>query len=531
MTTTADPTSDPRRWRILAVLCVSVLLVTVDNTIVNVALPSISRRLGASTGALQWVVDAYSLVFAGLLLLGGNLGDRLGRRRMLQFGMAAFVATSVAAALAADTAQLIAARAAMGVAAALIYPSTLALLSNVFTQARERATAIGIWAGVSGLAVAVGPLSGGLLLDHFGWSSVFYFNVVLGLVAFGLNRRMLPESRDGAPGRFDPLGAVLSVAGMLLLVETVIEAPTRGWGSTVTIGGFAGALAVLVGFVAWESRRVDPLLDVRLFGNARFSAASGAIALAFFGLFGFIFLITLYFQAVRGYSPLHAGLATVPFAAVTGALSPVAIVLMKRFGTKLVVAAGLAMMSAGFLVAAGVTVDSGYWGRIIAAMALMAAGLALTAGPASDAIMGALPPGKAGAGSAVNDTTRELGGALGVAVIGSVLSSRYAPQVAAGFGRLGVHGPVLASAQGSLTAGLRTAAQLPAGVNGQAADIVRHAFVSGLSAGSLVAAGATAVAALAALCWLPALAAQRTAFDDAPTGQSDLHAGEVVHAA
>jgi EmrB/QacA subfamily drug resistance transporter len=504
-----------RRWAILAVLCVSVLLVTVDNTIVNVALPSIGRQLRASTGTLQWVVDAYSLVFAGLLLVGGNLADRLGRRLVLQAGLAAFVATSLGAAVAASSAQLITARAAMGVAAALVYPSTLALLSNVFTDPRERATAIGIWAGVSGLAVAVGPLAGGVLLDHFGWNSVFFFTAALGSVALVLNRIELPESVDPAPGRFDPLGALMSVTAMTALVYTVIEAPARGWRSTTTLAGFAASLAVVAGFVAWESHRPSPLLDVSLFTNARFSTGAAAIALAFFGLFGFIFLITLYFQAIRGYSPLRAGIATVPFAAITGAMSPVAIVLMKRFGTKCIVASGLAMMSAGFVVAATITTTSGYWGRIIISMALMAAGLALTSGPASEAVVGAVPAAKTGAGSAVNDTTRELGGALGVAVIGSVFASRYAPDVSASLARLGLHGPAVNSARGSLIAGLASAARLPVGLRTPATDAVHHAFMAGMSAGSLAAAGVTALAALTAAICLPAQATSAQTGDQA----------------
>lgn len=511
-------TTHDRRWLILAALCMSVLLVTVDNTIVNVALPSIGRSLTASTGALQWVVDAYSLLFAGLLLLGGNLGDRLGRRRLMQVGLALFVLTSVGAALSRDIGELIAARAAMGAAAALIYPATLALLRNVFVDARERATAIGVWAGVSGLAVAIGPLSGGVLLEQASWSSVFWFNVALGLLALGVNRRLVPESRDPGTGRFDPVGAVLSVAAMLLLVGTVIEAPGWGWSSTATVTGFAGALVLLVAFVRWEVRRAHPLLDVRIFRNARFSAASGAIALAFFGLFGFIFMITLYFQAVLGYSPLRAGVATVPFALVTGALSPVAIALMKRVGTKLVVAGGLFLMSGGFLLAATVTADSPYWGRIIVSMVLIAAGLALTAGPASDAIMAAVPAGQAGAGSAVNDTTRELGGALGVAVIGSVLSFRYGPDVAAGLTRLGAPAPVVHAARESLTAGLAGAAQLPPVARGPAVEVVQHAFISGLSAGSLVAAAATALAAVAAMLFLPARAVPA---DPEPTAERE----------
>ena len=508
--------ADARRWWILSILCLSVLLVVVDNTIVNVALPTISRKLSASTQDLQWVVDAYTLVFAALLLVGGNLGDRIGRRRILRVGLVLFAVTSAGAALSRTSGELIAGRAAMGAAAALIYPATLALLTATFAEPRERATAVGIWSAVSGLAVAIGPVSGGLLLRHFPWSSVFCINVPVAAIALAAGTRLLPESRDSLPGRFDPLGALLSVAGAGLLVWTVIEAPRRGWASPVTLAGFAASAAILAGFAFWQARRPDPMLDMRLFADARFSAASGAIALAFFGLFGFIFLITQYFQVVRGYDTLRAGVATVPFAVVTGALSPAAIAAMKRFGTKIVVASGLALMSAGFAVAAGLTADSAYWGPIIASMTLIAAGLALTSSPATDAIMGSLPPAKAGAGSAVNDTTRELGGALGVAVIGSVMASVYGSQVLRSMTHLGAPAAAAAAARQSAAAGLTVAAHLPPAIQGAAAHAARRAFTDGLSAGSVVAAAAAATAAAAALAFLPARA-RRPRPGSAPT--------------
>ncbi len=497
-----------RRWWILSVLCLSVLLVVVDNTIVNVALPTISRQLSATTQDLQWVVDAYTLVFAGLLVVGGNLGDRLGRRRVLQAGLVLFALASVGAAVSRTTGELIAGRAAMGAAAALVYPATLAMLTSTFTSARERATAIGIWSAVSGLAVAIGPVSGGLLLLHFSWSSVFYLNLPVAAIALVAGARLLPESRDSQAGRFDPLGAVLSVAGAGLLVWTVIEAPRRGWTSPATLAGFAGTAAILAGFALWQARRPDPLLDVRLFANARFSAAAAAIALAFFGLFGFIFLITQYFQVVRGYDPLRAGVAALPFAVVTGAMSPAAIAAMKRIGTKIVVAGGLAMMSAGFALAASIGTQSAYWGPVIASMTLMAAGLALTSSPATDAIMGALPPAKAGAGSAVNDTTRELGGALGVAVVGSVMASVYGTHVVGSLTSLGAPAAAAAAARQSVVAGLAVAAHLPPALQGAAAQAARQAFVAGLSAGSAVAAGAAGAAAAATVMFLPARARQ-----------------------
>ena len=500
-------TRNDRRWWILAVLCLSVLLVVVDNTIVNVALPTISRDLHASTEALQWVVDGYTLAFAGLLLVGGNLGDRLGRRRFLRLGLALFGLTSVAAAVAQTGGELIAARAAMGVSAALVYPATLAILNTVFTVPRERATAIGIWSAVSGLAVAIGPVSGGALLRHFSWSSVFYVNVPVVVIALVAGRLLLPESRDPKAGRFDPVGAVASIAGITLLTWSIIEAPKYGWLSASTLGGIFGALVILAAFAAWEARRPDPMLDVRLFRNPRFSAASAAIALAFFGLFGFIFMITQYFQVVRGYDALGAGLATLPFAIVTATFSPVAMIVMKRVGTKAVVTAGLLLMSSGFVVAALTPVNGSYWTWIVGGMALMASGLAFTSGPATEAIMGALPPAKAGAGSAVNDTTREVGGTLGVAIVGSVLNSGYGSHVVSALTGLGAPASAAHGASQSVVAGMATAAHFPPALQGAAAEAVRQAFMTGVHHGSLVTAATAAAAAVVALVLLPSRAA------------------------
>jgi EmrB/QacA subfamily drug resistance transporter len=500
-------TINDRRWWILAVLCLSVLLTVVDNTIVNVALPSLSRDLHASTGDLQWVVDSYTLCFSGLLLLSGNLGDRLGRRRLLQIGLALFALFSVGAALATNTGELITARAAMGAAAALIYPATLAILNSVFTNPRERATAIGIWSAISGLAVAIGPVVGGALLVHFSWSSVFYVSVPVAVIALIGGRLVLPESRDLNAGRFDPFGALLSIVGIALLTWSIIEAPSHGWGSASTVGGIGGSLLVLAVFAWWQSRRPDPMLDVRLFRNPRFAAASGAIALTFFGLFGFIFMITQYFQIIRVYSPLHAGLATLPFAFVTAGFSPVAMIVMKRLGTKVVVAGGLLLMSAGLLDMATTPTDASYWGRIVLAMSMMAAGLAFTTGPATDAIMGALPVGKSGAGSAVNDTTREVGGTLGVAIIGSVLNSAYGAHVLRGLVSLGGSASVGRAAGQSVVAGMTAASHFPAPLRAAASNAVSSAFMLGLHRGSFVAACMVAAGALVALVFLPARAA------------------------
>jgi EmrB/QacA subfamily drug resistance transporter len=493
-----------RRWAILAILSLSVFLVVVDNTIVNVALPTLSRELGATTSELQWIVDAYSLVFAGLLLVGGSLGDRLGRKGALQIGLVAFGLTSVLAALSDSPAQLIAARGAMGVGAALVFPATLAILTNVFTDPGERAKAIGMWAGVSGLAVALGPVTGGWLLQHFWWGSVFFVNLPIVIAALVAGQLLLPTSRDPGAGRFDPLGFVLSVVAVSALVYTVIEAPQRGWTSTATIAGFALAAALITAFVAWERRRESPMLDVRVFTNPRFSAASAAVAVAFFALFGFIFLVTQYFQFVRGYSTLSAGVHTLPFAVAAGMASPIAPRFVARAGTSRVVAAGLVLMAAGFVVAATTNEHSSYWFHVVPAMVLMASGLGLTTAPSTEAIMGALPREKAGVGSAVNDTTRELGGTLGVAVVGSVFASVYGPNLADALRGMPIPGPALDAARESMAGAFVVAEQAPAEAQPIIVDAARDAFVDGLAFGSLAAAAAAALGAIVVLKFLPA---------------------------
>ena len=497
-----SPPRTNRRWWVLAVLCLSLFMVVVDNTIVNVALPTLSTELEASTSSLQWIVDAYTLVFSALLLAFGYFGDRNGRRLALQIGLVVFALTSVLAALSQSVEQLIGARAFMGVGAALIFPATLAIIINVFTDVRERALAIGIWSGVTGLAVAAGPVTGGLLLEHFWWGSIFLVNVPIAALALLAGRVLVPDSSDPRPGRLDRVGLLMSVTAVGLGVWAIIEGPHRGWTSAEVIAAGLSATGILASFIVYESRITHPLLDVRLFRNPRFSAASVAIASAFFGLFGFIFLITQYLQLVQGYSPLAAGVRTVPFAVVTGVFSPLSIALMHRFGSKLVVAAGLALMSAGFLLASTLSADSVYLGGVLASMVVMAAGLGLTTSPATEAIMGALPQDKAGVGSAVNDTTRELGGTLGVAIVGSVFASLYGPKLVDGLA--GFPEQVVAIAEESMGAAVVVAEQAPDGARILAA--ARDAFMSGFAAGSLVAATATAVGAVLALLWLPARA-------------------------
>ncbi|MFT4085932.1 MAG: MFS transporter [Gordonia sp. (in: high G+C Gram-positive bacteria)] len=507
------------RWAALAALCFAELLVMVDNTIVNVALPTIARDLHAGVSGLQWVVDAYTLVFAGLLLTGGYLGDRFGHRRMLTAGIVGFAGVSVLAALSNTLGELVATRAGLGVFAALVFPATLALITSIFREGKERAAAVGIWAAVSGVAVAIGPVLSGWLLEHYSWSSVFWVNVPVGVVALVAVFAVVPSTRPETVSRFDLPGLVLSIAGLGLLTYSLIEAPHVGWGTLRTVGGLALAVVVLALFVWRQLRIAHPILDVRLFTNRYFATASAMVSVAFFALFGFIFLITQFFQAVQGYTPLEAGLRTLPFAVVMAVFSPVAMALAHRFGARYVAAGGALLMAAGFALVEITRANASYWGLIVWSMSLMAAGLAFIAGPCTQLIMDALTPEQAGAGSAVNDTTREVGGTLGVAVLGSIVTSVYSTGVADKLTALGAPRDVADTAGQSVMAGIEVAAGFPAQVRGEATLAVQNVFVDGLHSAVWAAVAVTGVAAVSALYLLrgrPAQAESDVEPDSAP---------------
>jgi EmrB/QacA subfamily drug resistance transporter len=503
---TAPP--HPRRWAALAVLCLSLYLVVMDGTIVNVALPTFVRELGASTTQLQWIVDAYLLVFTGLLLAGGALGDRFGRSRMLLLGMGAFAGTSVLAAVADGPGQLIAVRGLMGIGAALVFPATLAIITNLFTDPRERATAIAIWTAMTGVAVATGPIVGGWLLEHFWWGSVFLVNLPVAAVALLAGWALVPDSRDEAAPPLDLGGVATSMLGVSGIVFGIIEGPHAGWTDPLTLAAFAAGAVGLLAFVRIESRHPHPMLPVRLFRNPRFTAASLSVAAAFFALFGFIFLITQFFQLVLGYRPLEAGIRTLPFALATAPVSLAAAWLAARFGTKRVVAAGLALMSVGFAWVAGVSLDTAYI-ELVGQMVLLCAGLGLVSAPATESIMGAVPPDQAGVGSAVNDTTRELGGTLGVAVVGSVFASVYADRVTVALAGTPVPVEAAAAVRESVGAALVVSEQLPGPAGAALVAVAQQAFVDGLGVACLVVAVVAAIGAIGALRFLPARAEEQ----------------------
>lgn len=500
-----------RRWWVLVVLSASVFLVVVDNLIVNVALPTLQRELNASVTSLQWIVDAYALVFACLLLAGGGLGDRLGRKRSLQVGLVLFAVFSGFGAFAGSANELIVWRGAMGIGAALVFPATLAIITNLFVDPVERAKAIGLWSAVSGMAVAFGPVAGGFLLEHFWWGSVFLINIPIVVIALGVGHFLIPESRDEHQGRFDIVGLILSVVAVGALVFTVIESPNWGWGSAASTSGFAVAIAALALFVRYESRRADPLLDVTFFRDARFSAASGSIGIAFFCLFGFTFLVTQYFQFVRGYEPLESGLRTLPFAVGAGVTAPIAARAALRWGTTRVVSIGLFNMAVGFFIVSRIDADTAYWGPLVISMLFIANGLSLVTSPSTDAIMGSLPREKAGVGSAVNDISREVGGTLGVAVTGSVFLSLYSPRLGELF--RGVPGlvealpeGVLAQAQDSVGAAYAVSQQSPEAARPLVQDAVSGAFMHGFQMACMVTSVTALVGSLFALKFLPARA-------------------------
>jgi EmrB/QacA subfamily drug resistance transporter len=505
----AQERAHDRRWLILGVLCFSMLVIVLDNTILNVAIPTIVRDLDATNSQLQWMVDSYTLVLAGLLLTAGSLGDRFGRRGALQFGLVVFGLGSLASAFAGSADQLIVTRAFMGIGGAFIMPATLSIITNVF-PVHERGRAIGVWAATAGFAGVLGPVTGGFLLEHFSWGSIFMVNIPIVVVGLLAGVFLIPTSKDPSAPRLDPFGALLSIAGLSALLYGIIEAPEKGWANSTIMLAFAIGVVVLGVFFAWEAHSDHPMLDVHFFRNPRFTAASMSIMMVYFAMFGSTFLITQYFQFVLGYTPLETGIRFLPLAMCMIVIAPLSARFVDRLGTKLVVGCGLSLVTLSLVSMASLQVDSAYWPDVVWRMSLMACGMALTMAPATESIMGSLPLAKAGVGSAVNDTTRQVGGALGVAVIGSVLASVYGSQVGDFLRGKPVPSGLAADMKQSLGIALASGKQIVG-----LADLAKDAFVDGLHAGVLVAAGIALVGAIIAFVWLPARAGYDALSEDA----------------
>jgi EmrB/QacA subfamily drug resistance transporter len=493
------------RWATLAVLSVSLIMLNLDNTILNVALPTLVRDLHSTTSQLQWIADSYTLVFAGLLLTGGSLGDRLGRKWIFMAGLFVFGLGSVLSAFSGSSDTLIVTRGFMGIGGAMAMPATLSIITNVFTVPKERAKAIAIWSGASGLGIALGPITGGWLLSHFWWGSVFLVNAPI--VAAGILAAIwiVPNSKDVNIPKPDPVGSLLSIVALGTILWSIIEAPSKGWSSAPIVTGFVVGGFLLAVFLVWESKISHPMLRLHFFENPRFSMAASSIAIAFFVLGGASFLLTQYLQFVRGYSPLKAGALFLPLAGALLVLSPLSANVAHKFGTKVTVAFGLSVIGiSAFMISLFTTSTSLL--SVELTMGLVGVGLAFTMPPSAESVMGSLPRAQAGVGSATNGTLIQVGGALGVAILGSLLATSYSTHLSAlrFFSMVPAQlRPVLKSSVGSA---LIAARSLPSSVGSQIASGGKGAFVSALSSSLLVAVGVAVLGAVLVLLILPARA-------------------------
>ncbi len=493
-----------QRWIALAFMGISLLVISLDNTVLNMALPSISKDLGSNSSQLQWIVDAYVLSIAGLLLTLGYLGDRLGRKPMLMVGLGVFALFSLGAALSNSTGMLIAMRALMGIGAATILPATLSILTATFREPKERATAIALWAAVFSLGMGIGPLVGGYLLNNFHWSSVFYINlpiVAIGLVGAGI---FIQNSKTENPRKLDIPGAVLSIAGFFALVYAIIQAGNDGWTEPHVLWAFGGAVVLLAAFCIWEMRYKNAMLPLHFFKNWSFSGATIALTLVMFGLMGAFFFLGQFLQSVQGYSPLDAGIRLLPMAAVSFVSAIVSAFIARLIGTKITVALGILIAAFGFyyfyLVAA---VDISY-GLFVIPMCLTALGIGLVMAPATNSIMGSIPVDQSGVGSALNNTTRQIGGALGVAVLGTILNSTYISEINAVPWPAQLPTQALDGIRGSIQGAHMVAQSVP---SPQLSQLIinqsNQAFTSGSRQALLVAAIIMAVTAVLTLFVLP----------------------------
>ena len=507
---TVDEHIHRRRWYILGVLVISLLVVVLDNSILNVAIKTIAdpeQGLGATQSELQWAINSYTLVFAGLLFTAGILGDRFGRKRTLLFGMVIFGLASLLSAYSQSPGQLIAARAVMGFGGAFVMPATLSIISNVF-EPHERSKAIGIWSGAVGLAIAIGPITGGVLLDHFWWGSVFLINVpivIIGIVAMLL---LVPDSRDPKPGRLDPIGVALSIVGLVALVYGIIRGGENGWGSAEVLGSIVLGLVILGFFVWFEKRSDHPALDVAFFRDPGFSAAAAAIGLVFFALMGVTFFMAFYLQSVRGYSPLQTGLLLLPLAVGQLLFSARSSGLVQRIGVRAVTTGGMLVVALSFLAFIGMTRTSPIW-VLCVVFFFQGVGMAHVMPPATNSIMSSLPREKAGAGSAVSNTVRQVGGALGVAILGSVLSSVYRDRISGDLDKLPPEVP-RGPAGDSVESTLAIAHRL--GERGAAlVDPAKDGFIDAMHAASIGSAVVGLIGAIVVFLWMPRRDAGQTA--------------------
>ena len=497
------------RWSALVVVCASVLIVNVDNTILNVALPTLVRDLHATSSQLEWIVDTYAMVFAGLLFVGGSLADRFGRKPFFVLGLTVFAADRSGPPSPPPVHLLIAWRAVMGAGAAFAIPASLAIINDIFRNPAERGRAIGAWAGTMGLGVAIGPIAGGLLLANFWWGSIFLVNVPIALAGLVGAVVLVPDSKNPAADRPDPVGSLLSTAGLGLLLWAIIEAPTRGWTSGIVAVVGIASLVVLAVFVVWEARCRHPMLDLGLFGDRRFSAAMAGESAGVFALLGALFIQTQWLQFDLGFSPLQAGLRILPIAAVICVVAPTAPLLARTAGVKGTATAGLVAIGGGLCWISALSAVSSTYVEMVPGMLLIGLGAGLLLPTATNSVLGSVPKGDSGVGSAANTVALQVGGALGVAVVGSILSTRYQDHLRASLAAHPVPSDILTVILGSL-GGALTVAERVGGVTGAAlARAARVAFMSGSRVGMAVAGAVALGGAVITLVALPSRPAGR----------------------
>lgn len=493
-TSTGPETGHPRRWSALAALCAALVVTTLDNTVLNTALPALAGALHASTADLQWINNAYTLVFASLLIPAGSLGARFGQRRALTGGLVVLAVASAAAATADSAGQLIAWRAVMGMGAAFVMPATLSIIIALF-DGRERARAIAVWSASAGIGIVLGPVTGGLLLEHFAWGSVFYVNIPLIVAVLAAALAVIPALPGHPTGRFDIPGLLLSTAGLAALVDVIVQGPERGWLTPQSLAEAGAAAVLLAAFTVWELRTDQPMIDLRMFTRSGFTVTSALLAVTFFALFGLLFVYTQYLQLVHAYSPLKAGSGALPFALAMAGTAGTSDRVVARLGTRYTIAGGLAVMALGLACMSVATVGTGFV-LLALTMAVVGAGMGLIMAPASTASVAALPREKSPMASAMNSVVRELGGVLGIAVIGTVVSAGYRSHL------LDALPGAPATAADDLTSAHVAADALAPARASELIHASHQSFTTAMNTGTLVCALIAALGAVAALIWL-----------------------------
>lgn len=490
------------RWWTLGVMAISILIIVIDSSIVNIALPTLQRELNTSMSELQWIINAYIMAFAAPMLMMGALGDRWGRAYMLQAGIAVFGCASLAAVFVSTGVQLIICRTIMGIGGAMILPTTLAIVTNIFPR-EERGRAIGVWAGMNAIGVALGPIIGGLIIDNLNWNWIFIINIPIAVVAIVAGRFLVPNSRDPSPQRPDYPGTVLSISGLSLLVFGLIQGGDWGWKDPAVIGSLAGSAVLIALFIIWERYTTHPMLEIGFFRSSRFSAGIGAVGITGLSMMGIVFGLTLYMQFVNGYNALQTGIRFVPLALgmFIGAGSADRVV--SRLGTTLVVVLGFIGSAVLMVLASFWQVDTDYWilGSILFGVGFF---LGYIAAPATDAVMGALPEARAGVGSGITAVSRLVAASIGVASLGSALSSIYSSSFEKAASAIaGLPTEVMQAASDSVGAAVIVAQKLPPGVGDAVASIARESFMDGWQMMAFVAGGISLIGVVITLKFMP----------------------------